>query len=89
LYVNAARPPIIHIPAPRKNNKLKLNATIISIYGTLKARVALGSKHGGKGLGMGQDAPSEMPGVLPEGQHWLNWSYHTMGFCSHLRGYPS
>ena len=88
LYVNAARPPIIHIPAPRENNKLKLNATIISIYGTLKARVALGSRHGRKWLGMGKDAPSEMPGLLPEGQHWLNWSYHTMRSCSHLRGEP-
>lgn len=36
LYVNAARPHIVSIPALWENNKLKFNAAIISIYGTLK-----------------------------------------------------
>lgn len=41
------------------------------------------------GLGMGKDAPSELPGLLPEGQQWLNWSYRTIGSCFHLKGEPS
>ena len=41
------------------------------------------------GLGMGKDAPSELPELLPEGQQWLNWSYRTIGSCFHLRGEPS
>lgn len=39
LYVNAVRPHIIGIPAPWENNKLRFNAAIISIYGTLKVVV--------------------------------------------------
>lgn len=56
---------MIHIPAPGENNKLKFNAAIISIYGTLKAVAALRRRCGGRRLGLGEDAPSGMPGLLP------------------------
>lgn len=65
LYVNAARPPIIRIPAPRENNKLKFNAAIISIYGTLQAGVTLQGRHRGRCWESHEDVLGGMCKVLP------------------------
>lgn len=75
MYVNAVKPHIIGIPAPSENNKLKFNAAIISIYGTLKV-VGGGPwklAHREKtevGVAFLQD-----PWAFPRGPHWQRWWY--------------
>lgn len=76
MYVNAARPHIIRVPAPRENNKLKFNAAIISIYGTLKAAAGVeGDAGDGRGCFL-----------------WDVWAKPVTSHRrarSHLRGEPS